>query len=440
MQDYELTEAEAAQAESEVRKIIKLGDSDQAITMMALQVGATKNVGGKQYVLNQNHRWQLPGESGGSPSQAKQPQRPSSPRQSYKVPQRKPVQIKPRSDVTRPKDVPGTKIENEETTAPPPGKANLVNVEATDADGVAVTSRVGVPGRVIPPPPKIPKLPNLTKDERNVESTFIAAFESDPTGMANKYRDLLKNSSKPYTFETDQAKMLSDDWVDDDKAKQMQKRALYNNALHQTANAIVKRAFLGHLDTLQPGDNVLVTVGGCGSGKGYTLKNTEIGKNLTSEAKAVWDSAGDQNATENPWILEEAEKRGLTVTFAYVAGDPKVAWSHPDRGVVTRAHDPADGRMVDAAVFADSYVLGAKNHHAFHEKNKDNKNAKFLFFSAVDQSELPGVPEQSLKMDRKALYHWALGSIQSRSDVSPAVMRGGTNGARIWNDEFFGGQ
>mgnify|MGYP000152015309 FL=1 len=137
---------------------------------------------------------------------------------------------------------------------------------------------------------------------------------SDPDGMAQKYRELIGKTSKPYTFETDQAKCLSDDWNDEDLDTQMKKRQLHNNALHQTANAIVKRAFLQHLNTLKPGDSVLVTVGGCGSGKGYTLKNTELGKNLTAEAKAVWDSAGDQNATENPWILEEATKRGLKVT------------------------------------------------------------------------------------------------------------------------------
>lgn len=334
------------------------------------------------------------------------------------------------------KDVPGTDIEQEQITPPPPGKAFRVNVEATGPDGVALTARVGVPGKVVPPPPAIPKLPNLTKSERRAESDFMQAFMADPDGLADKYRQLIAQTNKPYTFETDQAKQLSKDWMDENLDVQMQKRQLYNNALHQTANAVVKRAFVRHLDTLKPGDNILVTVGGCGSGKGYTLKNTELGKNLTAEAKAVWDSAGDQNATENPWILEEAKKRGLTVTYAYVAGDPKVSWADPNRGVVKRAHDNSDGRMVDAAVFADSYVLGAKNHHAFHQANQNDPAAKFLFFSAKDQSTLPGVPPESLQWDRKALYHWAMGSIQGRQDVAPTVLRGATQGARIWNGEF----
>lgn len=382
-----------------------------------------KGPGGGQFVSQ--------GDSGSSDSK-------SEPSKAQGNAQEKPTASAGKLNDATPNKVPGPKVDDEATTPPPPEKAFRVNVEETHENGITKTARVGIPGRVVPPPPKVPLLPNLTKRERRAERDFVERFESDPNGMAQKYRDYIAKTDKPYTFETDQAKMLSDDWVDEDLEKQMKKRQSYNNALHQTANAIVKRAFLQHLDTLSPGDNVLVTVGGCGSGKGYTLKNTELGKGLTAQAKAVWDSAGDQNATENPWILDEAQKRGLTVTYAYVAGDPKVAWADPGRGVVTRAHDPKDGRMVDAAVFADSYVIGARNHHAFHQKEKNNPNAKFLFFSAKDQSVIDGVPPESLKTDRMALYHWAMGSIQSRSDVSPAVLRGATQGARIWNDELGG--
>lgn len=366
---------------------------------------------------------------GGGPQPGEKPGKQSA------KPEQKPS--KPQAAGNKPsKEVPGTDVDDESTTAPPPGKAYTVDVEETDGQGIAKAARVGVPGSVVPPPPSVPQLPNLTKHEREVESRFRDAFMKDPNGMANEYRKLIAATDKPYTFETDQGKMLSNDWKDDDLETQMKKRQCNNNALHATANAIVKRAFLMHLDTLKAGDNVLVTVGGCGSGKGYTLKNTDLGKGLTAEAKAVWDSAGDQNATENPWILAEAEKRGLKVTYAYVAGDPKVAWSDPGRGVVTRAHNKGDGRMVDAAVFADSYVMGAKNHHAFYNANKQNQNAKFLFFDATNQQPINGIPPESLKMDRKSLYHWAMGSIQSRSDVAPSVLRGATQGARIWNEEL----
>ena len=449
MKDLELSPEEAAEVEKQVRELLSLSKDEQKAVMMSLQPGATKNIGGTQYVLNRNHRWTRQ-QQGGQPQQRQPKQQQYNPQQrgnmvaspptmpaQQQQPQPKPAEPSVPSvgtPTTNPADK--TQIDEESTTPPPPGKAFVVDVEKVGPDGVAETARVGIPGRVVAPPPPIPRLPNLTQHERQVESKFIEKFMADPDGVALEYRKFIAKTDKPYTFETDQAKCLSDDWNDDDLDAQMAKRQSNNNALHQTANAVVKRAFLQHLNTLKPGDSVLVTVGGCGSGKGYTLKNTELGKNLTAQAKAVWDSAGDQNATENPWILEEASKRGLVVTYAYVAGDPKVAWADPGRGVVTRAHDKKDGRMVDAAVFADSYVLGAKNHHAFHQANKDNPNAKFLFFSAKDQSVLPGVPEESLKMDRKSLYHWAMGSIQGRSDVAPTVLRGATQGARIWNQEL----
>ena len=148
--------------------------------------------------------------------------------------------------------------------------------------------------------------------------------------------------------------------------------------------------------------------------------------------------AGDQNASENPWILEEARKRGLKVTYAFVSADPKVAWAHPERGVVHRAHDPKDGRMVDAAVFADSYVVGARNHHAFHQAHKDDPDTEFIFLDNTTLSELDGVPESLRTLDRKQLYHWAIGVIESKTDISPYVRRGALVGARIWQEEFFG--
>ena len=465
---WTLTDEEAKQVEAGARTLIRMKDTDQDVIMMSLgklqeenrllrmSVDATghehkgKGPGGGQFVSKG-------GGGGGGGDPGKSDSKPNSKSESSKAqgnsqktepaPEGKPggkqaeSQAKP---VT--KDVPATDIDEEQITPPPPGEAFQVDVEKTGPDGVALTARVGIPGRDVAPPPPIPKLPNLTKHERQVEQTFIDEFMQDPDGMAAKYRDLISKTSKPYTFETDGAKCLSDDWNDADLDTQMKKRQLHNNALHQTANAIVKRAFLQHLNTLKPGDNILVTVGGCGAGKGFVLGKTDLGAGLTKEAKAVWDSAGDQNATENPWILEEATKRGLTVTYAHITADPKVAWADPGRGVVKRAHDNTDGRMVDAAVFADSYAMGARNHHAFHQANKNNPNAKFLFFDARKPIKTEGggisfptvdqVPEDSLKLDRKSLYHWAMGSIQGRTDVSPTVMRGATQGARIWNEEL----
>jgi hypothetical protein len=189
---------------------------------------------------------------------------------------------------------------------------------------------------------------------------------------------------------------------------------------------------VSHLDTLKEGDEIMVTVGGCGAGKGFALKNVPEALEAKGQAKAIWDSAGDQNATENPWILAEAEKRGLKVHYVYVHADPKVQWADPNRGVVKRASDPKDGRMVDAKVFADSYAIGAKNHHAFHQANKDNKSAKFTFLDNTGPpTKVDGVPKASLSVDADELAAFAEREVE-KSSAPAHVKKGALIGRRIW--------
>jgi HK97 family phage portal protein len=299
-------------------------------------------------------------------------------------------------------------------------------------DGVTDAARVGVPAMVVPPPPGIGRIPNLAPYEREVEQSFIAHFESDPDAVSSRFLSLVTKQGEPPTFGTDDAKCLTDVWSDEDPNERAQNRATLNTCLHQTANAIAKRAFVQHLDTLKEGDEIMVTVGGCGAGKGFALKNVPQALEAKNRAKAVWDSAGDQNATENPWILAEAASRGLKVNFVYVHADPKVQWADPNRGVIKRASDPKDGRMVDAKVFADSYAIGAKNHHAFHQANKDNPNVTFTFLDNTGKpKEIPGVPQAALDIDSNELASFA----EQEAEKSPApahVKQGALIGRRLW--------
>ncbi len=211
--------------------------------------------------------------------------------------------------------------------------------------------------------------------------------------------------------------------------------------VHQTANAACKRAFLHYLDhvvaKLPEGDSrrsVLVTSGGCAAGKGYALAQTKIGKQSQQQAGAVWDAAGEQNATENSWILDECKKRGLKATFAFIHANPKDSWENPDRGVVQRANDK--GRMVDAQLFADSYAVGAQNFHAFHQKHQHNPDADFIILDNSQGAEpkiLDRVPEDALKVNVDELYrHSASKLTELESKLRPAVVRGGMVGHRIW--------
>src|SRR5262252_1900448 len=321
--------------------------------------------------------------------------------------------------------------------SPPPVPAiprarQAPNVEKdSDGDGITDTARVGVPGNAVPPPPPIPALPNLSPREREVEQSFIRAYEADPDKVAANYRSLVTSQKPPPTFATDDSKVLTEEWSHPDPAERSVNRATLNNALHQTANAIAKRAFLQHLDTMEPGQEILVTVGGCGAGKGFALKNVPEALALKSRSHAVWDSAGDQNATENPWIQREAEARGLRVNYVYVDADPVTQWGHPDRGVLKRAQDPNDGRMVDASVFADSYVIGASNMRTFHDQHKDNPNASFVFLeNRGTPRQIDHIPDPGI--DRHELRDYAASVAAMCMACPPHVKAGATQGARIW--------
>jgi hypothetical protein len=329
-------------------------------------------------------------------------------------------------------------IAREPTTPPPPGKKFDPDVERKDPNtGLTETARVGVPGMTVPPPPPIPKVPNLTNHERRAEREFMNAYHDDPDGMAKSYYDqvlLTARPGEPFTFATDDAKALHRAWSDPTMTleERSQNRATLNIPLHQTANAIAKRAFLRHLNTLKPGDEVLVTVGGCGAGKGYALKNVPETKEIKVRSRAVWDSAGDQNATENPWIQSEAEKRGLKVNYVYVHADPEKQWADPERGVVARAKDPNDGRMVDHRVYADSHVLGPQNHWKFYQANKDNPNASFVFLDNRGKpTRIDRIPHEALSKDRHALAEYAA-QVAEEAPVPPHIKRGALIGQRLW--------
>jgi HK97 family phage portal protein len=317
-----------------------------------------------------------------------------------------------------------------------PAPCHEPNVQKdSNGDGVTDVARVGVPANEVPPPPKVGRLPNLNEHERAVESSFAEAFEKNPDQVAAQYRELEVARGNPPTFGTDDAKQLTEAWNHPDPEIRAENRATLNTALHQTANAVAKRAFLQHLDTLEPGDEVLVTVGGCGAGKGYALKNVPEAMEMRNGSKAVWDSAGDQNATENPWIQSEAEARGLRVNYVYVHADPETQWADPNRGVVARAANPSDGRMVDAKVFADSYAIGARNHQAFYESNRDNPSARFSFLDNTGApSRIDGIPQSALNLDSGRLAAFAERTV-ARANVPPRVKSGALAGKRIWRSK-----
>ncbi len=306
-----------------------------------------------------------------------------------------------------------------------------------DGDGVADAARVGVPAFQVPPLPPIGRLPNLTAAEREMEDKFASTYEQYPEEMADAfYQEAAKNN---YVFETDAAKALMPEWSRPDlppdqkgqpiNPERAQTRALFNTAMHQTANAIAKRAFIKRLDEIakMPPEKrtILVTSGGVAGGKGSALAAKP---ELAQSVSATWDAAGEQNATENPWLLAECEKRGIKPVFLFVAADPAKTWP----GAVERAK--GIGRMVDARVFADSYAHGAKNFAAFHEKNKDR--ATFIFAKAAKGQPaqfLDKMPPEALSTSADQVYEDAMQYVEkNKASLPPHIVTGATAGQRIW--------
>ena len=384
------------------------------------------------------------GGGGGKPAAAqkppKQPAKPAKPVVGDSHQDKPPMREKPPKE-----DAVGAAVRNNNNrkvtddpvtlTPPPPYK---VNVDATGEHGITKAARVGVPGDLVPPKPPLGNLPGLTKTERDAEQAFNKRVNDDPDGMAKQYLEKVlakaAKSGKPPTFETDEVKELTDEWMHPDPETRLQNRSTLNVALHQAANAVAKRAFLMHLDTLKPGDEVMVTVGGCGSGKSHCLGQNPTALEALGRAKAVWDAAGDQNATENAWIQKELEKpeRNLKGTYFHVSANPSKVWAQAGHGVVARAALPTNGRMVDGAVFADSYAIGNRNHAAFHAANKDNPNASFIFVeSGKEIKQISEISKENLNLDRKALAAESY-EVVSKGEYPDRVKQGGTVGQRIW--------
>jgi hypothetical protein len=334
-------------------------------------------------------------------------------------------------------------IRDEPTTSPPKGLRayNPDITEDKNGDGVADAARVGVPGDSVPPPPKIKRLPNLTPQERDVESRFADAYEAHPDKMASNFRSIvLENAAKdnaPPTFGTDDAKVLSGDWSGDHLTLDQRavNRATYNCALHQTANAICKRAFLQHLDTLKPGDEVTITAGGCAAGKGFALSNIPEMVDIKSRSKAVWDAAGDQNSTENEWLHGELSKRGLKGNYVYVYADPEEQWAHPDRGAVKRAQSPKDGRMITTQVYTDSHVEGPKNFQSFVDNHGDDPNVKVHYIiNGATPRISDGMPDKALRIDKAKLHDFVTDVVKGNEGIPSHIKRGALLGERIWPD------
>jgi hypothetical protein len=214
----------------------------------------------------------------------------------------------------------------------------------------------------------IPRFALLSSSERAHETAFADAVQKNPEHFVEGAEILASKEAIP-TYEVDAEKRQYDPYGGGKKPANPEERALrlaVNHALHPSAVAVARLAFLKKLDELEKlpaGDakkSVFVTNGGCAAGKGSL---SEILKRMQGDLKfgAVWDAAGEGDSRENSWILDACASRGIKATFGYGAADPTSRYYD----VLKRSED--SGRVVDVLTFTSSYVQGAKNMKSFLE-------------------------------------------------------------------------
>ncbi|MDB4961750.1 MAG: hypothetical protein JWP01_1749 [Myxococcales bacterium] len=326
----------------------------------------------------------------------------------------------------------------------PPPKAKRVSEDA-NKDGVSDRSRVGVDGMAIPD--KIPRLDNLPPEQAAAQKKFAELYEAPggKEGMATQYLNEVladkhpdgraKTAEESKTFATDDAKLLSEDYNLDvpgaSKQDILAARGKMNLAVHQTANAVAKLAFLMRLDQIQQtegGGMIMVTAGGVAAGKGTAIRGNEIAKAMVERAKVIWDTAGEQNSTELPWVIAEAKKRNLTVEILYVHQRPENTWER----VVSRAQK--EGRMVDARLHAESYAEGARNFDAVQKTYPDVRTVIVDVTSKEKPpQEIQNLPKDALTLDADSVHQKNVEYLKKQEGLSESITSGGNEqGEKVW--------
>ncbi len=136
-----------------------------------------------------------------------------------------------------------------------------------------------------------------------------------------------------------------------DNVREVFKPAGYNriNAAdyHESASSLTDQLFQEDVSKLKPGDNYLFTAGSSGAGKSHALNSyPDLTKNMAAGLDGNFSSGSSLSR------LKAVLDKGANVTLAYVHREPTEAWIN---GVIKRAVDPANGRVVPLSVMVDNF-------------------------------------------------------------------------------------
>lgn len=310
---------------------------------------------------------------------------------------------------------------------------NTIGRWSTGADGLPIKraplaphdSRTGAPA-VGPVPSLVPRLPAAGMSERQAraEEAFARAYEDEPEDFADAVLSVARARNAEggaFVIETDDVKRFFPEWADDPAG-----RGELNIPLHPTATMAARRAVTMRLDELAalPEDHpqrwALVLAGGTGSGKGYLARSP-----IAREAGLVFDTAGEQNASDLGWTAKECQARGLPCHVAYLDADPADAYER------TIARGAATGRVTDPLTHAESHTLGRENFRKFAAKPRANTSV-----SIIDTRGTPTLamelPESEAFADVLERTRAQLDTAEREGRIGKTAANGARTGAKLW--------
>ena len=219
-------------------------------------------------------------------------------------------------------------------------------------------------------------------------------------------------------------------------------RAENNSLLHQAANAFAKATF-ERVAQKHQGVEMAMTSGGCASGKGFGLENSNLftgtykGKSLSDvckNAKIVWDAAGEQCSAEANWFIGQAKKnKASNITIVHTETNSTAAAKNAAFRVDTK------GRLVSFEAFYNSYVNSRKNIQKVVQQYKNDDSVNIITVrnmgkGAKDKNGVPypleiigsggDLPPIASKSSMKKEYAKALENAKLPGDVLKAAQIG----------------
>lgn len=163
-------------------------------------------------------------------------------------------------------------------------------------------------------PFKYDPYPDLTPEQREVETRFGQKIAANPDGAVAEYR---RRFGK--VINTDKARELSDDYDAGPEA-----RSKWAGAVHEPASAVTKRVYKTMLAEQPKGNEsplVLFTAGGTGAGKTTAVDHTPASREIHERAQIVFDT--NMNTFDSAKKkIDQALEAQKQVVIAYVHADP----------------------------------------------------------------------------------------------------------------------